>query len=350
MQLPEAPEPIGIVVPEPSSVAVLGAGAWGTALSVHMAGRGDRVRLWSWQRVHAERLIRDRENQEFLPGFAVPASVESTSDLAWALEGARVVIVAVPTQALRSVLRRAHPSLEHDALVVLASKGIETESLMLPTEVSLDELGEARARVTVALSGPSFAQEVARGLPTNLVAAARDSAAAVRAQRAIAAERLRVYASEDAIGVEIGGALKNVIAIAAGASDGLGFGHNTRAALITRGLSEMARLAVAKGGQALTLAGLSGLGDLVLTCTAELSRNRTVGFEMGRGRPLADVLSNLGHVAEGVTTAKSAHHLAARFGVDLPIVAEVYRVLYEGKPVQRAVRELLLRPLGKEWG
>jgi glycerol-3-phosphate dehydrogenase (NAD(P)+) len=332
-----------------SPVAVLGAGAWGTALSVHLATQARPVRLWTWQPEHAERLRTQRRNDEFLPGFELPEGVEATSDLRAALDQAGLVIVAVPTQAVRALLAQARTALPEGALLVLASKGIETESLMLLTEVVSDVLGEARGRATVALSGPSFAQEVARGQPTNLVAASADRSAAIAAQQWIAAERLRVYESDDAVGVEIGGALKNVIAIAVGASDGLGFGHNTRAALITRGLSEMARLAIAKGGEALTLAGLAGLGDLVLTCTADLSRNRTVGFELGRGRSLSETLTGLGHVAEGVTTAKSARYLAQRVGVELPIVTEVYRVLYEQKPVYDAVRELLLRPLGKEW-
>lgn len=331
------------------SIAVLGAGAWGTALGLHLARRGHGVRLWTWQAEHAESLERERENTAFLPGFPLPAELSATSELGRALDGATAVFVVVPTTAVRSVLEAARGDLSADAVLVLASKGIETGSLMLLTEVVADVLGSGRAASTVALSGPSFAVEVARNLPTNLVAASLNAEAARAVQGLVSAERLRVYSSDDPVGVEVGGALKNVIAIAAGASDGLGFGHNTRAALITRGLSEMARLAVAKGGQALTLAGLSGVGDLVLTCTAELSRNRTVGFEMARGRSLADVLAGLGHVAEGVTTARSAHELAARSGVDLPIVAEVYRVLYEGKPVYDAVRDLLLRPVGKEW-
>jgi len=233
--------------------------------------------------------------------------------------------------------------------VVLASKGIEKETLMLPTEIADDVLGESARGRTLALSGPSFAVEVARRLPTNVVVAAKDLDVSVDVQSRIATERLRVYSSDDPIGVQVGGALKNVIAIAAGACDGLGFGHNTRAALITRGLAEMARLALKKGGQVLTLSGLAGLGDLVLTCTGELSRNRTVGFELGRGRPLADVLAGLGHVAEGVTTAESAHRLAEKVGVELPIATEVYAVLFENKPVPEAVRDVLARPLRSEW-
>lgn len=332
-----------------SIVAVLGAGAWGTALAVHLVEQRARARLWSWQAAHAERLRTERENVAFFPGVPLPEAVVVTHDLHAAVQGADVVIVVVPTPAVRITLQQLKPSLSTRPLVVFASKGIETGTLMLLTEVAEDVLGSDMADRTVALSGPSFAQEVARGLPTNLVAAARDLTAALEVQRLLSGERLRIYTSDDPFGVQVGGALKNVIAIATGASDGLGFGHNTRAALITRGLAEMARLAVAKGGSTLTLAGLAGLGDLVLTATAELSRNRTLGFEMARGRSLDEVVTSLGHVAEGVTTAKSAHDLATQLGVELPICSQVYRVLYEGKPVDEAVRELLLRPVGKEW-
>jgi glycerol-3-phosphate dehydrogenase (NAD(P)+) len=328
-------------------VAVLGAGAWGTTLARHTALQGRPTRLWSWQADHVERLRRERENA-FLPGVALPERIEPLADLEQAVRAARLVVIAVPTAAVRGVLERAASALEAGTLIAIASKGIEDESLMLLTEVVADVLGPAAGQRAVALSGPSFAVEVARGLPTNLVAASHDELAALVVQRMLATPPLRLYTSGDPLGVQVGGALKNVIAIAAGAADGLGFGHNTRAALITRGLSEVGRLARAKGGQALTLAGLAGLGDLVLTCTAELSRNRTVGFELGCGRELAGVLSGLGHVAEGVTTARSAYHLAGKLGVELPILNEVYRVLYEGKPVDEAVRELLTRPLKKE--
>ncbi|MFO7178232.1 MAG: NAD(P)H-dependent glycerol-3-phosphate dehydrogenase [Pseudomonadota bacterium] len=331
-------------------VVVLGAGAWGTALSRYLAERGAPVRLWTHRPDHAAALRADRENREFFPGHALPPGVEPLSEIERAVERASLVVLVVPTAFERATLESARPALPRDALIVVANKGIETGSLRLPTEIVADVLGPESEARAVALSGPSFAEEVARGLPTNVVAASRNASAAARVQTLFASERLRVYTSEDPIGVQVGGALKNVIAIAAGAADGLGFGHNTRAALITRGLAEMARLAVAKGGQALTLAGLSGLGDLVLTCSATLSRNRTVGFELGRGKKLEAVLAALGHVAEGVETARSAHELGVRLGVDLPITNEVYGVLYEGKRVDEAVRELLMRPPRKEWG
>jgi glycerol-3-phosphate dehydrogenase (NAD(P)+) len=329
-------------------VAVLGAGAWGTALSRQLAEHGQRVRLWSHLVEHANALREQRENVAFFPGFELSEAIEPEHELPKVLESARAVFVVVPTTAVRATLEKARAALSPDAVVVLASKGIEPNSLMLLTEVVGDVLGadfEARA---VALSGPSFAEEVARGLPTNLVAASRDEASAHAVQQLLSSERLRVYTSADPVGVQVGGALKNVMAIAAGASDGLGFGHNTRAALVTRGLAEMARLTAAKGGEPSTLSGLSGLGDLVLTATGALSRNRTLGFELARGRSLSEALESLGHVAEGVTTAKSAHDLGERLSVDLPISTEVYRVLYEDKPVYDAVQGLLHRLPGRE--
>jgi glycerol-3-phosphate dehydrogenase (NAD(P)+) len=329
-------------------VAVLGAGAWGTALSRQLAERGERVLLWSHQSAHAQAMREQRENAAFFPGHKLHDAVEPEHDLSRVVARASAVLVVVPTPAVRATLEAARASLGPDALIVLCSKGIETDSLMLLTEVVGHVLGPAFEARAVALSGPSFAEEVARGLPTNLVAASRDAEAALLTQRLLSSERLRVYTSADPIGVQVGGALKNVMAIAAGASDGLGFGHNTRAALVTRGLAEMARLAVKMGGDGATLAGLAGLGDLVLTATGALSRNRTLGFELARGRSLREVLESLGHVAEGVTTAKSARELSIRLEVDLPISSEVYSVLYEEKPVYDAVRELLLRMPGKE--
>jgi glycerol-3-phosphate dehydrogenase (NAD(P)+) len=328
-------------------VAVVGAGAWGTALSLALAERGP-VRLFTWDGAHARALAEARENRAFLPGFELPEGVEPTADLARALAGAELVVVALPSQAVRDVLGRARDVLPEVPLV-LASKGIESESFLLLTEVVADVLGPDVARRALVLSGPSFALEVARRLPTNLVVAATSHELSVAVQSRMATERLRIYSSDDPVGVQVGGALKNVIAIAAGACDGLGFGYNTRAALITRGLAEMARLAAAKGGNVRTLAGLAGLGDLVLTCTGELSRNRTVGVELGRGARLEAVLSGLGHVAEGVPSAEAAHRLAERLGVELPISSEVYRVLFEGKPVLDAVHDVLHRPLKPEW-
>ena len=332
-----------------SHVAVIGAGAWGTALALLLAGQGENVVLWTWQPEHARAIERDRENREFFAGFPLPDAIRASSELPDALAEADLVLLVVPSDAFRETLERAKPQLPAGVPLVSATKGIENDSLMLMSEVIEDVLGsDARAR-SLFLSGPSFAKEVALGMPTNVVVAGDDQELGVEVQKRFATDRFRVYSSDDPVGVEMGGALKNVIAIAAGACDGLGFGHNTRAALITRGLAEISRLAIAKGGNPLTLAGLAGMGDLVLTCTGELSRNRTVGFEMGQGKSLEQVLASLGHVAEGVKTAKSAHQLAARLGVELPIAGEVYRVLYEGKDPRTAVRDVLTRPLKKEW-
>jgi glycerol-3-phosphate dehydrogenase (NAD(P)+) len=328
----------------------MGAGAWGTALAKVLSDQQHSVTLWTWQEEQAARLRDSHENVEFLPGVRLPSALRCTNDLEEALHQVEHVVLALPSHAMRDTLVAARPLLSPRVVVVSATKGIENDSLMLMSEVVADVLGPALGQRTVLLSGPSFAREVARALPTNIVAAARDASLAAAVQGLFATEWLRVYTNDDPTGVEVGGALKNVIAIAVGACDGLGFGHNTRAGLVTRGLAELTRLSLAKGGQARTLSGLAGLGDLVLTCTGELSRNRTVGYEMGQGRTVGEVLSRLGHVAEGVRTAKSAHDLGVRLGVELPITNEVYAVLYEGKDLSAAVQDLLTRPLRTEWG
>jgi len=330
-------------------IAVIGAGAWGTALARLLAEHGQRVLLWTWLPDHAEAMRGDRENREFFRGFPLSDAIVPTSDMPEALGDASLVLLVVPTHAYRETLEKMKPWLAPNVPLVSAGKGIENKTLMLMSEVVIDVLGPQAEQSSTFLSGPSFAKEVAQGIPTNVVVASSNDELCQAVQHRLATDRFRVYASDDPVGVEVGGALKNVIAIAAGACDGLGFGHNTRAALITRGLAELTRLAVAKGGNVLTLAGLAGMGDLVLTCTGELSRNRTVGFELGRGKALDEVLSSLGHVAEGVGTAKSAYHLARELDVELPICFEVYRVLYEGKAPLDGVRDVLTRPLKKEW-
>jgi glycerol-3-phosphate dehydrogenase (NAD(P)+) len=332
-----------------NSIAIIGAGAWGTALGKVLGDKGYAVSLWARREDHATAIACDGENTRYLPGVRLPSTLVPTDSLEQALKGANLVVLVVPSHSLRSTLVAAKPYLPSAAALVSATKGIENDTLMIMAEVASDVLGPGTDQRFTVLSGPSFAREVAAHVPTNVVVASHDAALATEVQHVFATEWLRVYSSDDPIGVEVGGALKNVIAIAAGACDGLGFGHNTRAALVTRGLAEVARIAVAKGGNVLTLAGLAGLGDLVLTCTGELSRNRTVGLELGRGKKLDDVLSALGHVAEGVRTAKSVHDLAHRLDVDLPICNEVYRVLYEGKSPQRAVEDVLTRPLKREW-
>lgn len=331
-----------------TDVTILGAGAWGTALACHLSKLPDvqRVRLWTWQASHAEELRGTRHNP-FLAGVSLPENIEIYAELGPALAGAEVALLVVPSTAMRETLIKAAPHLG-TASVVSATKGIEVDSLMLMGEVVIDVCGpQFRDRFAV-LSGPSFAREVAAGLPTTVVVASKSDALAKQVQRDFSGENFRVYASDDPAGVEVGGALKNVIAIAAGASDGLGFGHNARAALITRGVAEIARLAKGKGGDPASVSGLAGVGDLVLTCTGEQSRNRTVGVEVGRGRALADVLEELGHVAEGVPTAKSAYRLAQQLGVDLPICTAVYRALFEGQPAAEVVAALLSRPLRRE--
>ena len=332
-----------------AKVAVLGAGAWGTALAKLLAEKEEDVTLWSRRRDLCDEIRRDRENTRYLPGARLPDNVRCTDDLGQALAGASLVVFVVPSAVTREVARAAAPHLTGDGPVVSATKGIEAGSLRFMDEVLAEELPEdARARLAF-LSGPSFAKEVASGQPTAVVIASRDPAIRAQVVTRFHTHYLRTYASDDVAGVECGGALKNVIAIAAGAVDGLGLGHNTRAALITRGLAEVARLAVARGGSALTVAGLAGMGDLVLTCTGELSRNRTVGYELGKGRSLQDILGSLGHVAEGVNTARSAYDLAQRLGVDMPITSEVHAVLYGGKTVKDAVRDLMARELGYEF-
>jgi len=293
-------------------------------------------------------MLSTRENAEFFPGFLLDDAIRPTSDLTEALSNADLVVFALPTRAFRSVLEQAGPALPNGVPLVSATKGIENDTLLLMTEVMSEVLGERPAATAAALSGPSFAREVGLGMPTNVVVAAKHLEVAQQVQRRFSTERFRVYTSDDLLGVQLGGALKNVIAIAAGVCDALGFGHNSRAALITRGIAEMTRLAVRRGANPLTLSGLAGVGDLVLTCTGELSRNRTVGYELGRGASLPSILEGLGHVAEGVPTTRSAYDLARHLGVDMPITVEVFKVLFEDKAPLDALRDLVGRPLRGE--
>jgi glycerol-3-phosphate dehydrogenase (NAD(P)+) len=323
-----------------SAVAVLGAGSWGTALAVHLGRAGHDVRLWARDPALAAALGRDRANPRYLQGVALPDGVQATASLQSALAGASFVLLVVPSHGLRAVVRDAAPHLHGGAILVSAVKGIEAGTLGRMSEV----IGqEARAFPVVVLSGPSFAAEVARGLPTAVLAASTDGQAAAAVQEQFRGRGLRLYVSDDVAGVEVGGALKNVIAIAAGAVEGLGLGHNAMAALITRGLAEISRLACAVGGRRDTLAGLSGLGDLVLTCTGDLSRNRRVGIELGRGRPLAEILEGLHMVAEGVRTTGAALALGQRHGVELPIASQMAAVLEGSVSPLQAVETLMGR-------
>jgi glycerol-3-phosphate dehydrogenase (NAD(P)+) len=330
----------------PQPIAIIGGGAWGTALAVNLGRRGVPVRLWMHEDDLVRRMLTRRDNPVFLPGVEIPESVQPTHDLGAAVTDASLVVFAVPTPFARGLHERLAPQLGRQVPVVVATKGIEEDTLLLPTEVAAACLAEGTP--IAAMSGPSFAEEVARGVPTAIVVAATDTALARQVQDRLAGETLRLYTNADVVGVQIAAALKNVVAIAAGIADGLSFGHNTLAALITRGLAEIRRLGVARGASPETFSGLASLGDLVLTCTGGPSRNRQVGQALGRGERLADVVARMPHVAEGVRTARSARDLARQAGVEMPIVEEVYRILYDDGEPRDAVRRLMTRPLGSE--
>jgi len=325
--------------------AVIGAGAWGTALADLLARNGHAVTVWAYEPDVAESITQQHENPRFLPGARLAPSVRATNDLAAAVDGASLVCMATPSHLLRGILRQATPHLARSAPLCIASKGIEIGTLALMSDVATDE---ARGHPVVALSGPSFAAEVAARQPTAIVAASDDEAASVLVQETLSNSHFRVYTHDDIIGVELGGSLKNVMAVAAGMVDGLGLGHNSRAALITRGLAEMTRLGVSLGASPRTFAGLAGLGDLVLTCTGSLSRNRALGLEIGKGASLDEALAGRETVAEGAVSAAQALALAEREGVEMPIVEAVNRTLFEGYPAQRAIEDLMGRELRPE--
>ena len=325
-----------------SRIAVLGAGSWGTALSVHLARNGHQVRLWGRDRMLIADIRATRVNAEYLPDIPFPATITPTASLDEALAGAAFVVTAVPSHGLRHVVREAAPHLARGTPIVSATKGLEVDSLRRMSEVIAEEVGEP-SRIAV-LSGPSFAIEVARQLPTAVSVACPTGDIARAVQQEFRSASLRLYASDDVVGVEIGGATKNVIAIAAGVVEGLGLGHNALAGLITRGLAEMARLACALGARRDTLAGLSGIGDLVLTCTGDLSRNRRVGIEMGHGRRIEEILSGMRMVAEGVRTTGAALQLGARHDVELPIAEQMAAVLDRRTSPLAAVQQLMMRP------
>jgi len=323
-------------------IAVLGAGSWGTALAIHCARAGHDVTLWGRDAGLIDDIVRTRENLRYLPQMPLDDRIIPTASLQEAVADVRLVIAAVPSHGTRDVLRDAVLWMRRDAIIVSATKGLETDTLDRMSQVIADEAGPHRP--VAVMSGPSFALEVARGLPTAVVVASATPDAIVAVQEMLKGPSLRLYATDDVTGVEFGGALKNVIAIAAGVVEGLGIGHNAVAALITRGLVEMSRLACAEGSRRETLAGLSGLGDLVLTCTGDLSRNRRVGIELGRGRSLPDILASTRMVAEGVRTTAAALALGARHGVELPLAAQMAAVLDGQTPARQAVEALMLRP------
>ena len=331
------------------AITVVGAGAWGTALSALLASKGHAVTIWSYEPEIAESINQRRLNP-YLSDVSLPEGLCAKAEMALAVRGADVVLSASPSQFVRAVMAEAAGSLAPGALIVSASKGIELGSLLCMDKVLDGVLSQAHMQRFCALSGPSFAREVAAGLPTAVVVAGRTEEAAEQAQDIFQTPYFRVYTNTDVVGVELGGALKNVMALAAGITVGLGYGHNTMAALITRGLAEMTRLGVAMGADPATFSGLAGMGDLVLTCTGSLSRNRTVGHRLGQGESLDEILADMTAVAEGVKTAPAVHELAAQHGVEMPIVEQVHHIVQEDKRPADALKELMLRdPKPEDW-
>ena len=327
-------------------IAIIGAGSWGTALAVVAARAGHTVSLWS-RNAEVVRSINERRlNSRYLVSTSIPANINATGDLGEALHETSMVLLAVPSHAARELLIVMSPSLDQEAIIVGVSKGIEIESGKRISEIAKEVVDGSHPYV--CLSGPSFAKEVVERHPTAIVAASKDAAAARMVQNDLSFENLRIYTNTDVVGTELGGSVKNVMAIAAGMTAGLGFGSNSVAALITRGLAEITRLARREGAQVETLMGLAGLGDLVLTCTGSLSRNRFVGQELGKGRTLDEIVAELNEVAEGIKTARAVKKLADRAGLEMPITNEVNAVLYDGKPAKDAVAELMSRPLREE--
>lgn len=324
-------------------IAVLGAGSWGTTLAVLLADNAHDVTLWSYRECDAETMRATRENSAFLPGLRIPDSVLVTSDILTAVDGAEMIVGAVPSQFFRGVIAPLRNRLRRDAVIVNVAKGIENGTLMTMSRMLSDVFPELSRDRIATLSGPSHAEEVSRKIPTTVVAASGDLATARLVQSAFMVPHFRVYASDDITGVEIGGALKNVIAIAAGIVDGAQLGDNTKAALMTRGIAEIARVGVALGAHVRTFSGLSGIGDLMVTCMSRHSRNRHVGVEIGKGRKLSAILAEMVMVAEGVATTQSAHDLAHRVGVEVPIIDQVHKILFEEKDPLKACHDLMTR-------
>ena len=330
-----------------TSIAVIGAGGWGTALAIHLRNRGCSVRLWGWKQEEVDQINGSRENVSFLPGIKIPPEVQVVADPARALAGADLVVQAVPIQFMRSTLKRFRSVYPAGRPVISCSKGIENHTLLRGTEIIREVLGEIPVG---ALSGPSHCEEVARGRPTGVAVASTDETLTRQAQTVLNGGNLRVYTNPDLIGVELGGAVKNVIAISAGICDGLGYGDNSKAALVTRGLTEIVRLGVALGAKAQTFYGLAGVGDLYTTCVSQFGRNRAVGERIGRGERLDEIRSSMSQVAEGIDTTRSVRELAHRHGVEMPICEEVYKVLFHHKSAARAVQDLMSREPGDEYG
>lgn len=332
-----------------ANIGVIGAGSWGTALAKMLAEAGHRVRIWAYEPEVSRSINETRENPVYLAGIELPSELRATNDLREAVADGEVVLSVSPSHVVRQVMKDASQYLTGSEYLVSATKGVEDESLLTMAGVLADVMGSAAKARICALSGPSFAREVASRIPTAVTVAAPTQAVSETVQKMFNTPYFRVYSSSDLIGVEIGGAVKNVIAVAAGVSDGLGFGASTRAALITRGLAETVRLAAKLGADPLTLSGLAGLGDLVLTCTGDLSRNRTVGLRLGRGESLDEILHDMKMVAEGVKNTKSIRALAGRLGVEMPITEQMYAVLYEGKSPRQVVTDFMARGLKAEF-
>lgn len=332
-----------------AKIGVLGGGSWGTALANLVAGGGHRATLWALEPEVVDGINAEQRNPLYLPDIRLSETLRATGDIEEAVRDTDMVLFVIPAQFVRGYLVNVRDVLSPGIPLVICSKGIELGTLATMHQVFEEELPGKSQKGICVLSGPSFAAEVGRGLPTNVTCAAADLQIAGRVQSTIATRNFRIYTTDDVAGVEIGGALKNVMAIAVGCGDGLGFGHNTRAAIITRGLAELTRLALKLGGRPETMLGLAGVGDLILTCTGDLSRNRQVGIRLAQGQTIAAIKAEMKMVAEGVETAASAHNLAAREGVDAPIIEQVYRVLHEGKTVHEAMKALQDRALKAEW-
>ena len=328
-----------------AAVAVLGAGSWGTALAIQLARKGSPVRLWGHDPGHVQRLSELRENTEYLPGFELPGNITVEASLAAAVAGCEFLLVAIPSKGFRDLLQQLKPLLNDNVALFWASKGLEIDTGLLLHEVIEQELPGHRYGV---ISGPTFATEVAQGLPAAIACAGNHEVTTAAFAECLHGNHLRAYTASDIIGVELGGALKNVLAVAVGVADGLGFGANTRAALMTRGLAEIMRLSTRLGAQQETMMGLAGLGDIILTCTDNQSRNRRFGIAIGQGKSVAKAEVEVGQTVEGLRAARAIYHKAREFELDLPIIDEVYRVLYEGKNPQDAVRDLENRPQGHE--
>jgi len=329
-------------------IGVVGAGAWGTALASLLARKGYEVVLWAYEQKVVQDINKNHRNSVYLAGFDLPENLTSTSDLIETITDKDLILSVCPAQFVRSLTAEWAPHARPDALIVSASKGIETGTTMLVSAVLEEVLPEHLHHQLAFLSGPSFAKEVVQSMPTVVSIAAYDEYVAERVQHIFYSPDFRTYRTTDVIGVEVGGALKNVMAIATGMADGLGLGYNARAALITRGMVELTRMAAALGADPLTMMGLAGFGDLVLTCTGDLSRNRMVGMALGKGQPLQEVLDSMPQVVEGVTTAKSAYNLARKLNVETPILDEIYFILHEGRPVEGGTERLMMRSLKRE--